>query len=219
MKILLSIIILVSGFNFAFAQEKTIDKTEFEQVRKTAMEILRSKPRRATITSETKVNGEPQKNNSTKTITEVDADRRRTVNEKISGTRDTKNEYVQIGDKAYQRKDNGDWKETKAFDRNQMPRIKIISEESDYKILGTDTIGEQTATIYQRNSKVKKIDTGNNKEISSQESVKYWIGANGELIKREENRENIVDGKTFNFKIIAVIEYLESIQIEAPKTN
>lgn len=219
MKIFFSIIIVLTSLMFTFAQEKNIDKVEFDQIRKTSMDILRAKPHRVTTISETKVNGKTQQETRTsKTVIEVDTDKRRVVNEQVSDQKSTKNEYIQVGNKAYQREDDGDWKETKVYDRNQAGNIKTIEEESEYKSLGTENLNGQTANIYLRTSRSKKVDEGNNnKEIVSQETVKYWVDTNGTLLKREINRQNQVGEITFNFNIVSVFEYDQIIQIDAPK--
>ncbi len=221
MKILFSTLIVLSSLVFTFAQEKSIEKVDFEQIRKTSVEILQAKPHRITTVSETKVNGKTQQEKrSSKMIIEVNGDKKRYVNEQTSNQSNTKNEYIQVGGKAFQRANNGDWKETAVYQSNQSNEIKTIEEESAYKSIGTENFNGKTAKVYLKTSKSKRLDAGNNnQEIISQESVKYWIDPNGTLLKREVNRENQVGKITFNFNIVSVFEYDPTIEINAPGSN
>lgn len=219
MKTPLLLIWVLLGFTYAFSQEKVILKSVFDEITKTSSEILKSKPFRMTVTSETRANGKPQKNTLSKTVIEVSADKRRFVNEKTSNEKTSKSEYIQIGEKAYSREDDGQWKETKVFERNPLAgNLKIIDEQVEYKSLGTETSNNKTTNVYLKTSKSKRIDeANNNQEILSVESVKYWFDKDGSILKREMKRENRIGELIFNFHIISLFEYDSSIQISDPK--
>lgn len=219
MKTILLVVWVLLGFVNTFSQEKVILKSAFDQITKTSSEILKIKPFRMTVTSETRANGKPQKNTLSKTVIEVSADKRRFVNEKTSNEKTSKSEYIQIGGKAYSREDGGQWKETKVFERTPLAEsLKIIDEQVEYKSLGTETLNNQTVNVYLKTSKSKRIDeANNNQEILSVESVKYWFDKDGALLKREMKRENRIGELVFNFHIISLFEYDSSIQISDPK--
>lgn len=218
MKTVLVAGLILCSFITAFSQERVLKKSEFDEITKNLTEILKSRPFRVTIASETHVNGKPQENRLSKTIVEVTKNNRRLVNELTSNAKTSKKEYVQIGEKAYLREDNGEWKETNIFDRNQNGNLKTVSEEIEYKWLGTETFNTQSVNVYLKTLKAKKTDSANNdREILSVESVKYWIGADGKLLKRELNRENRVADLVFNFHTVSLFEYDQNIQISPPK--
>jgi hypothetical protein len=218
MKTVVAAGLILCSFITAFSQEKVIKKSEFDEITKNLTEILKSRPFRVTIASETHVNGKPQENRLSKTIVEVTKNNRRLVNEQTSNEKTSKKEYVQIGEKAYLREDNGEWKETNTLDRNQNGNLKTVSEEIEYKWVGTETFNTQSTNVYLKTLKGKKTDSANNdREILTVESVKYWIGADGTLLKREVNRENRVGGLVFNFHTVSLFEYDQSIQISPPK--
>ncbi|MBX7173844.1 MAG: hypothetical protein K1X72_22940 [Pyrinomonadaceae bacterium] len=218
MKTLLVLSLVLCGFITTFAQEKVIQKSEFDGIVKNVMEIFKSRPFRITSTSEIHVNGKPQENRASKTVIEVNKNNRRFVNERTSSEKTSKREYIQIGEKAYLREDSGEWKETNIIDPNQTGSLKIVSEQIEYKLIGTEALNNQVVNVYLKTSNSKKIDSANNdQEILSVESVKYWIDKDGSLLKRETNRENKVGALTIHFHAVSKFEYDQNIQISPPK--
>lgn len=219
MKTILLVVCLSVGFNSVFSQEKVIEKSVFDEIIKTSLEIFKTKPFRVTITSETLTNGKSQESSSSKTIIESAADKRRFVSERTSKEKTSKSEYVQIGEKAFSRENEGQWKETSVFDRNQTERVpQVINSQVEHKSLGTESLNNQNVNVYLKTSNSKRIDeANNNREILSVESVKYWFGKDGALLKRETKRENRVGGLVFNFHIVSLFEYDQNIQISVPK--
>lgn len=219
MKTIILLFCFLVGFINAFSQEKLITKTAFEEITKISTEIFNSKPFRATVSTEILVNGKPQANTLAKTVIEVTAGKRRFFNQRTSQETTSKNEYIQIGEKAYSRENEGQWKETAVFDPNKSERnLKIIDEQAEYKSLGTENLNDQPTNVFLKTSKTKRIDEANgNREILSVQSVKYWFGKDGALLKRETRRENRTGDLVFNFHFTSLFEYDQSIQITVPK--
>jgi hypothetical protein len=217
MKKISCLLLILVGFTISYAQEKAVQKADFEAMLSKATEILKAKPHRMTVISRSDVNGKPQETASSKTIVEVvSADKRRSVREYKSADKNFKREYIRFGGKTYSRENEGKWTQA-AMPNDQTPdNMKKLDEQFQYQSLGTEKFGGQNASVYRRVKMSKMVDNSNNEEIQSTETVKYWMGADGALLKREMERENKRGGKVFHFTVAATFDYDPSIQITAP---
>jgi len=217
MKTILCSLLILFGLTSAFSQERVISKSEFDVLLKNATEIFKTIPYRVMVSAETKVNGKPQESSSSKTLIQVaGADKRHFVREYRSQKENKKSEFLQIGGKTFTRENEGKWQESTMPNNSAESRIKTISEQSEFRWIGRETLNNQSVDIYKKISTSKRLDTLNNQEILSTETVKYWIGANGALLKREMERENRRGENVFHFRNTAMIEYDKNIQVIAP---
>lgn len=215
MKKILSLLVLLAGITAVHAQEKSIQKSDFEAVIKSATDILKTTPHRITVTQKTDVNGKSQENSSA--IVEVaSSDKLRSVRETKSLNQNSKREFVRIGDKSYSRENDGQWKQAAMPVNPNEGMTKTVDEQLQYQSLGKETLNNLAANVYVKTKTSKMIDSSNNREILSTEKVKYWFDGNGALIKREMARENRVGEKTFHFMTTAVFDYDKNIQVVAP---
>lgn len=218
MKTILYLLLLLVGFTAVSAQERAIQKAEFEAVMKNAIAILDARPHRVTVAREMKVNGMPQESSSEKVIVEIAAkDKRRAVREIKSAKQNLKREIIRVGDKEYSRENNGQWQQTGIKNRAESENLKVNSEENVYKSLGKDTLNNENVSVYQRISNRAMTDNSNNEELNLTENVKYWIDDKGTLLKREMTRESRRPGKTFNTTMTVTFDYDQNIQVIAPQ--
>lgn len=218
MKTILGLLLVLAGFSAVSAQEREIQKAEFEAVMKNAIAILDARPHRVTVTSNTNVNGKPQEATSAKTIVEVASkDRRRSIRELKSVNQNSKRELIRFGNKTYLRENDGQWKQDSNQNNPANGNTKVANEQVSYKFLGKDTLNNQSVTVYQRVTSRIMNDSLTNEEIQSNETVKYWVDDKGALLKREMTRENRRGGKIFNFNVTAAFDYDQNIQIIAPQ--
>lgn len=218
MKAVLCLLWILAGFTIISAQETVIQKSDFETIIKNATDILKAKPHRVTVTSKTNVNGKPQESTSAKTIVEVAAtDKRRSVREYKSATQNSKREFIRFGDKTYSRENEGQWKQGGMQNSPSEGNLKTVAEQIQYESLGKEMLNNQNTNIYRRTKTGKMIDSSNNEEVLSTETVKYWFDESGALLKREMDRENRRAGKVFHFMVTALFDYDRNIQVVAPQ--
>lgn len=218
MKTILSLLLVLAGFTASFAQERAIQKEDFEVLVKNAKAILDARPHRVTVTSSTNVNGKPQETDSSKTIVEVASkDKRRSVRELKSVKQNSKREFIRFGNKTYSRENDGQWKQSGVENSPSQGNLTTTSEETNYKSIGKELLSNQNANVYQRVRNRKMIDNSNNEQIISTETVKYWFDDNGALLKREMMRENRRGNNVFNIVATASFDYDQKIQVIAPQ--
>lgn len=218
MKTILCLLVMMLGLTMTMsAQEKVFQKADFDVLLKNAVEILKAKPHRIVVVSLSDVNGKPQEAESSKTIVEVASeDKRRSVREYKSADKNLKREFVRVGAQTYLRENEGKWTQTVASANQSPTNMKVVDEQIQYKLIGKETLGGKNSTVYQRTKNSRMTDNSTNEEIQSTEVVKYWFDENGNLLKRERNRENRRGGKIFHFTNTATFEYDSSIQVAAP---
>jgi hypothetical protein len=218
MKTILCALLILAGFTAVSAQETIVQKAQFEQILKNSTEIMKSKPHRVIVVSETNVNGKPQETTSAKTVVEVVGnDKRRAVREYKSQNQNKKREFIQVGNKVYSRENEGQWTQSGMPNNPAEGNLKIVDEKVEYKSLGSESLNGANANVYTRTRERKMTDSSNNEEVQSTETVKYWFDQNGALLKREMERENRRSGKIFHFKVTATINFDDSIQVVAPQ--
>lgn len=218
MKTILYLLLLLVGFTAVSAQERAIQKAEFEAVMKNAVAIIDARPHRVTVARDIKVNGKPQESSSEKIFVEVAAkDKRRAVREIKSAKQNLKREIIRVGDKEYSRENDGQWQQAGIKNNVESGNLKVNSEESVYKSLGKDTFNNESVNVYQRISNRVMTDNSNNEEVDLTENVKYWIDEKGALLKREFTRESRRPGKIFNTTTTITFNYDQNIQVVAPQ--
>jgi hypothetical protein len=207
-----------------FAQEKTIEKSEFETVFRNSFRKFAGQSHRQTTTNQEIAESIDQNKTSSQSVIEFAAPRSsRLVFEFNSSSLNKRTESIIIGDKTYTRIDDGDWKEGK---REMLPsperKLKTVDEQIEYRSLGTELLNNQNTTVYAKIQKRKLINESNQSEMFSTITTKYWYGEDGGILKQEAQTENRIKSNKSAAEIIfhglrvTVWELDPNIKIEEP---
>jgi hypothetical protein len=232
-KILCLTFVLFASVN-VFAQEKTIQRAEFETITRSSSRLMAGKPRRIIRTQQSTVEIAPQTNVSNasakslppstilvKSVTEVLPEVGfRSIYEFNSSSKNIKKEIIKVAGKTYTREGNGEWTETfSEITSKRESAARNIVNQVEYKSFGSDRLGNQNTSIYAKIERSKFTNPSDNRESISSTTTKYWYGEDGRLLKRERTRE-IRNGKMISkFNSTTVFELDPNIKIEAPKLN
>ena len=232
-KILCLTFVLFASVN-VFAQEKTIQRAEFETITRSSSRLMAGKPRRIIRTQQSTVEIAPQTNVSNasakslppstisvKSVTEVLPEVGfRSIYEFNSSSKNIKKEIIKVAGKTYTREGNGEWTETfSEITSKRESAARNIVNQVEYKSVGSDRLGNQNTSIYAKIERSKFTNPSANRESISSTTTKYWYGEDGRLLKRERTRE-IRNGKMISkFNSTTVFELDPNIKIEAPKLN
>ena len=218
----------------AFAQERTISKTEFDAVynspTKAAPVVWHGKTWRMIITTETKAVGNDAVDASTKSVSEFAPKlKSHTISETRMGSEVKKSERIRIGDKLYKRGENGVWT-AEAFEQNAKTETtgqetspsaeKQSKWQFEYKYLGSENLNDQPTKVYVKLMKnTGGASSTDPKRMSVETTTKYWFNEEGTLIKEEK----IIEGRNktdslFN-RVTMIYELDSNIKIEAPVIN
>jgi hypothetical protein len=222
MKSILCIGLVLFGFIGIFAQEKTIGQAEFDTVYQNSPEKWKGKSYRMIITTQSSTEGRPQTDYSSKSIIEnASTTTSRVIYENSFQSKTSNSETIRIGDKIYIREGNGVWKEGTSEVKSQ-PENKITNADNqadgqiEYKFLGTEKLGNQTANVYAKIARKKGINSTNNKETVSTTTTKYWFGEDGMILKSDMKMDSQTGEKIFHTRLTQVWELDPNIKIEAP---
>jgi len=209
-----------------FAQEKTIEQSEFDTVVRNSYRKFGGQSFRQT---ENFQNISPNGNLITsKSVTEFAARAgRHSFYEFDSSSLKTKRETITIGGKTYMRIGDGEWTDGKiepASNPEDKPRIvlKTVDEQIEYKSLGTEILDTQNANVYAKIERKKLVNEANKSETLSTITTKFWIGDDGGVIKREMQIENHITSEKNPVESVyrdtrtTVWELDPNIKIEAP---
>jgi hypothetical protein len=231
-KIFCLLFVLFSAIGI-FAQEKSIEKEEFEAARRNSYVGLAGRSFRETMTIETTSNAKNPSKYSSKSVMEFTPARAtRRVSEVDSPTLRKKTETIRIEGKIYSRTDDGEWTVGKfeirpAPERDFVPpareRIKTIDEQIEYKLLDPEVLDDSKTNVYAKIERKRLLDESNNKESSSIVTTKFWFAEDGRIMKQETIIENRFKPLNENEKEsvyrhirTSVWEIDPNIRIEAP---
>jgi len=222
MKSILCISLVLFGFIGVFAQEKTIERAEFDAVYQNSLEKWKGKSYRMIITTQSSTEGRPQTDYSSKsTIEYTSATTSRLIYENSFQSKTSNSETIRIGDKIYIREGNGTWKAETSEVKSQ-PGNKITNTDNqadgqiEYKFLGTEKLGSQTSNVYAKIARKKGINSTNNKETVSTTTTKYWFGEDGMVLKSDMKMDSQTGEKIFHNRLTQVWELDPNIKIEEP---
>lgn len=221
MKNILCIGLILFGFIGVFAQEKTIERAEFDAVYQNSSEKWKGKSYRMIITTQSSTEGRPQTDYSSKsTIEYTSSTTSRLIYENSFQSKTSNSETIRIGDKLYIREGNGAWKAGTSEVKSQ-PENKITNTDNqadgqiEYKFLGTEKLGNQTANVYAKFARKKDVNSTNNKETVTT-TTKYWFGEDGMILKSDMKMDSQTGEKIFHTRLTQVWELGPNIKIEEP---
>jgi len=229
-KIFCLMLILLASLSVS-AQEKTIDRLEFDAIYKGSTEKWKGKQHRLTVINQSRAEGRPQTDYSSKAVFEFGLDNAaRTLLESTYQSVTSKSEAIRIGGKNYSRKGNEKWQEAALvanakFDNSSEPKNSRTSTDNmdesrvEYKYLGTEILNNQTATVYTVIENKKGINSKTGKESVSSTITKYWFGKDGMILKSDRINEGRNGEMIFHFRSTMAWESDSNIKIEAPSLN
>jgi len=198
MKILVCFVLLSCCVAIVAAQEKVIDKTEFDAVVAEGNKILvrrKGEKYRMTITTSAKIIGRSQNDWSSKAISEFgSADQTHHIYASTFGgkARPT-TEAIVIGKWQYTRSGTDPWIR-KEYEPDQPQAHVALPTESpyqtietvaDYKYLGKENLGGRPANVYQKIERQTKVDKKNGENAESETKATYWFTEDGTMLKNE----------------------------------
>lgn len=227
MKHILLIALILLGLTNVFAQEKTIDKAEFDKVISDSYKVLRNTPYR-TIEESIMGNsfGSPMKN---RIITERIGTVSRSVYESDSPASSMKTETIFINGKRFVKKQSNPWIEEKVENKPFQNMFETVSENNTYKFLGEQNLNGKKVKVYQTVQTKSMVHKEKGDEIQTKNSVSYWFDETGLMFKSESNSEMITKPKNApdasyvrkevinTTKRITTVEIDQNIKIEEPQ--
>lgn len=212
----------------AFAQEKTIDKSEFTTaVSAASASVFRyreGKAYRIILSTEARYAGRPQTDFTTKRITEraVNGDVH-WIDESTFGAARKRSEGITIGEQEYVRSESGKWERTEVTHSPPPPKaplkstVEPISSDAEYKFLGTESYKGETAKLYGKTEHFVEVNKATGQERKGVRTTKYWVAADGHLIKSDFVATSDIRGAAFMTRIVTEYEFDPAITVTAPE--
>jgi hypothetical protein len=228
MKILISVLLVLCFVAIGSAQERIIGQAEFDSVVAEGGKHRQKwkEKYRMTVTSYAKTDGRPSTDWSSNMTYEYGAPRElRSVTNSMFGEKIIPaKEFITIGNTIYQRTGNGSWTRHDETNETSMPKqtektetsAQISGTEIEYKYLGTENLAGKPVQVYlktERGSSTKE----NGENVQTTRIAKFWIGADGLIIKSEHSSEGRSGTQTFRTSVISQYELDPTIDITAPK--
>lgn len=201
-----------------FAQEKAISESEFTTIFKNAQAKKDNKSYRAKTTYQMSVEGKPEEDKSGTMVMEfASPGMSRIVYQSDSKSQPRQGEQIKINDKTYTRENGAAWKQdASATDRQAENSDPAVESNIVYKSIGNESLNNQKAIIYEKTENRKRINK-DKKEINSDIATKYWIGADGSLLKMERTSVLHVGDKVIHIHRVTNYEMDPTIKIEMPQ--
>jgi len=198
MKISFCFVLVFCCVAIVAAQEKIIDKSEFDAVVAESNKILvrgKNEKYRMTVTTSAKIIGRTQNDWSSKTISEyVSANRTRSVYDSTFGGKPTPTkEAIVIGEWKYMRAGTDPWsrKANEPTQPQAQPAsppenpFQVIETVAEYKYLGKENLGGRPASVYQKIERQTKVNQKNGENTESETKATYWISEDRTMFKNE----------------------------------
>ena len=202
MKISVCFVLLFCCVATVTAQEKVIDKTEFDAlVASGNNHQIRWKDEkyRMTVSTSSKAIGRPQTDWSSKMIFEFgSANEKRTVTASTFGGKPNPiQEAILIGNWKYTRSGNNSWSRgsnepsrTQANAEAPVAPSELIGAVLEYRYLGKSNLAGRQVDVYQRTERAAKVSKKTGEDIDSDAKATYWFGEDGALLKNEFRSES-----------------------------
>ena len=201
----------------ATAQEKVIDKTEFDAlVASGNNHQIRWKDEkyRMTVSTSSKAIGRPQNDWSSKMIFEFgSANEKRTVSaSSFGGKPNPTQEAILIGKWKYARSGDNSWtrglnepSRTRAEAEAPPGTSELIGAVTEYRYLGKSNLAGGQADVYQKIEHQTKVNKKNGENIESDAKATYWFGEDGALLKNEFRTES--RSATFSTQTLIIMDW------------
>ncbi|HEY8562299.1 MAG TPA: hypothetical protein VIL74_18125 [Pyrinomonadaceae bacterium] len=214
----------------AFAQEKTIDKTEFDAALKNRFLKFEGRAYRETRTIEDVTPKDDRFKFFSRSVLEfAPPNRSRLLYESESWLHRKRTETIRIDQKFYLREDDGEWTEKNLAEFQKT--LKSVSgsdfltadEQTEYKTLGTQILNDLKTTVYVRIERRKTIYKPKREERFWTSVTKFWLDETGGIVREEELSEaRAAAEKTspetpYRERRTTVWEFDPKIKIEAPR--
>jgi len=227
MKISVCLVLLSCCVAIVTAQDKVIDKTEFDAVVAAGNNhYLRWKDEkyRMTVSTSSKMTGRHQTDWSSKIIMDIGSPtEKRTVSTSSFGDKpNPTQEAIMIGKRKYARSGNGPW--TQKADGPPPVQAEAPSESTtqlletvaEYRYLGKENLAGRATDIYQKTEHQTKVNKKNGENIESDTKGTYWFGEDGALLKNEYRSESRSATQTTQTQVIIEWAIDPSIVITEP---
>ncbi len=213
-----------------FAQERNIEKAEFDAAMKYRFVKFTRQLYRRTLTSEHISTAANRYTFFSKSVIEFDLTQQaiRTVYEFDSSSFKTRGETITIGGKSYTRKGEETWTVT-ALKRTENAPVntadgiyETIETQTEYKALGKQVLNNLNANVYVKIERKKRVDKRETKNVFSTVTTKYWLDEDGAIIQEERltearyQSEKNSSGTLYRTLSKTVWEFDPNIRIEAP---
>ena len=191
----LTIVLLLSAASL-FAQEKTIDKAEFDLVMRNGYLKYTNLAFRQKTSFEDISNGAEKPRSTSKSVMEImPTPVTRTVYEFDSPTLKQRRESIIADGKRYTREGDGPWTvedfAIKPLDENRPEGVfEILDEKTEYRSLGSQVLDDQNVTVYAKIETKTMIHKTNRNETLSISTNKVFFGEDGGIVKQENLLEN-----------------------------
>ncbi len=186
MKLVSTFIVIILGVVSTFAQERVIDKVEFDLALKGTDQHKtkwQGRSYRLSVETSARIDGKPDSDYSARMLIEFGPDRNtRSVLISRFGDSSTTQETRSLGDKTYSRTNGGPWvtkerKAASASDRkpDEAGPFVTISADATYFRLGERPFKEAAATVYRKVENTKEVFRSTGVESTSVCTTEYWL--------------------------------------------
>jgi hypothetical protein len=200
MKTLSSFVLLFCFAAIASAQERVIDKAEFDAMVTGGHDHKvkwKGEKYRLTVTTSSKATCRPTTDFSSKMITEFGPSMEtRTINTSTFGGKpSTGREMLRIGNWVYTRSGDDSWSR-KEFVATTPPKTaeesphKVLSSEAEHRYLGQSTLQNKPVHIYVKTEQRTTLNEKTGETTESESKNTYWVDAKGMVLKNEYKSDN-----------------------------
>jgi hypothetical protein len=225
MKILPCVLLTLCCLVNVPAQERVMDKTEFESLVSDAQKhrlIWKDEKYRMTVTTSSKAVGRPQTDWSSKIIVEYGPGTdNRSISSSVFGDKvNPTEEALRIGNWVYRRSGDKPWTRKeyaapKAPERPESP-VQVLETDSQYKYVGPGLLGDKPVQIYVKTERQTKVGNKSGDSMQTDIKVTYWIDTNGTLLKSEFAAETRGSNVTSQTQVVTLWERDASISFVEP---
>jgi len=216
MKISASLVFILCCVAIVAAQERIIDKTEFDALVASGNNHYfrwKDEKYRMSLFTSSKINGRPQTDWSSKMIHEHGAPNEiRLVSSSTFGGKPTSSqESIFFGKWNYSRVENGGWsrkeREAPSRGREETPEStnQLVKTDAEYKYLGKEILAGRPVDVYQKTERRTGVNSNNGENVDSDIKATYWFGGDGVMLKKEFRSEN--RSATLTMQTLMIIEW------------
>jgi len=227
MKILVCVALTLCCFVIAPAQERVMEKAEFESLVTGGYahpSKWKGEKYRKTLITSTKVFGLLQTpDRSSKTIIEYGpgTDSRSISNSVVGDKPNHVEQTLRVGNWVYRRSGDKPWTRKEyaapqAAERPESP-VEVIEANAEYQYLGPGLLKDKPVYIYVKTERRTTVSKSGGDTRETDSKTTYWIGADGMILKHEYTAES--RGPKFTSQTVVIMQYEldPSISFAAPE--